>query len=93
MRATVDKKYSVVSNGKLMSVTPNTNGTRTFYWKMDTPYSNYLTSIVVGEFAEVKQVWNGIPIINYGYKNETKEVAATVKIFPTWSDFSLKKRA
>ncbi len=87
LKATVDKKYTVVSNGKLMSVTPNADGTRTFYWKMDTPYSNYLTSIVVGEFTDVKQIAGGIPVSNYGYKNETREVAATVKNLPDMINF------
>ncbi len=82
LTATVDKKYTVISNGALAETKDNTDGTRTFHWKMDTPYTNYLTSIVVGEYAEVKQEWNGIPIINYGYKNQSKEVAATVKNLP-----------
>ncbi|HQU86105.1 MAG TPA: M1 family aminopeptidase [Pyrinomonadaceae bacterium] len=80
LRATVDKKYFVVSNGKLMSKKENSDGTVTFYWKMDVPYSNYLTSIVVGEYAEIKNgEYQGIPVYAYGYKNEQKEVAATTK--------------
>jgi aminopeptidase N len=91
LRATVAKPFSVVSNGKLVSTTENTDGTRTFYWKMDTPYSNYLTSIVVGEFAPVEQNYDGIPIVNYGYPNETKEVAATVKNLPDMVKFFSEK--
>ncbi|MCD9187666.1 MAG: HEAT repeat domain-containing protein [Pyrinomonadaceae bacterium] len=80
LKATVDKKYFVVSNGKLMSKKENSDGTVTFYWKMDIPYSNYLTSIVVGEYAEIKNgEYQGIPVYAYGYKNEQKEVAATTK--------------
>jgi len=80
LKATVDKKYFVVSNGKLMSKKENSDGTVTFHWKMDIPYSNYLTSIVVGEYAEIKNgEYQGIPIYAYGYKNEQKEVAATTK--------------
>ena len=90
LKATVDKKYTVVSNGKLISDTENADGTRTAHWKMDTPYTNYLTSIVVGEYADIKQEWNGIPIHNFGYKNETKEVAATVKNLPDMLDFFSK---
>ena len=82
LTATVDKKYTVISNGALAETKDNADNTRTFHWKMDTPYTNYLTSIVVGEYAEVKQEWNGIPIINYGYKDQSKEVAATVKNLP-----------
>ncbi len=80
LRATVDKKYSVISNGKMVEDKANADGTHTVYWKMDTPYSNYLTSIVVGEYAEIKNgEYAGIPIYAYGYKNETKEVAETTK--------------
>ena len=50
LRATVAKPYTVISNGKLESTTENADGTRTFYWKMDTPYTNYLTSIVIGDY-------------------------------------------
>ena len=80
LKATVDKKYSVISNGALVEDKDNGDGTHTVYWKMDTPYTNYLTSIVVGEYAEVKTAnMQGIPVYAYGYKNETKEVAATTK--------------
>ncbi len=91
LKATVDKKFTVVSNGALVETKDNADGTRTFYWKMDTPYTNYLTSIVVGEYAEVKQDYAGIPIVNYGYKNESKEVAATVKNLPDMVKFFSEK--
>ena len=55
LRATVEKPFFVVSNGKLMSTKDNADGTRTFYWKMDQPYSNYLTSIVVMNTTPVEQ--------------------------------------
>ncbi|HEX9961945.1 MAG TPA: hypothetical protein VGB00_13505, partial [Pyrinomonadaceae bacterium] len=91
LSATVEKPFTVVSNGKLMNVKDNGDKTRTFYWKMDTPYTNYLTSIVVGEYAEVKQEYAGIPVINYAYPNETKEVAATVKRLPEMMRFFSEK--
>lgn len=88
LRATVDKKYTVVSNGSLVSKTSNPDGTVTFDWKMDTPYSNYLTSIVVAEYAEVKSgEYAGIPIYAYGYKNEAKEVYDTTKSVPDMVKF------
>ena len=87
LRATVEKPFTVVSNGKLMETKDNSDNTRTFYWKMDTPYTNYLTSIVVGEYKEVVQNFDGIPVINYGYTTESKEVAATVKNLPAAMKF------
>ena len=88
LRATVEKPYMVISNGKLMDVKDNKDNTRTYYWKMDTPYSNYLSSIVVGEFTEVKNgEYAGIPVYAYGYPSEQKEVAETTKRVPAMIKF------
>ncbi|MFL6466958.1 MAG: M1 family aminopeptidase, partial [Pyrinomonadaceae bacterium] len=87
LRATVTKPFFVVSNGKLVETKDNPDNTRTFYWKMDQPFSNYLTSIVVTETTPVVQDFEGIPVYNYGYTNETKEVAATVKNLPATMKF------
>ncbi|HQZ83483.1 MAG TPA: hypothetical protein PLR83_09695, partial [Pyrinomonadaceae bacterium] len=87
LRATVKKPFFVVSNGKLESTTENKDGTRTFYWKMDQPYANYLTSIVVAETTPVIQNFDGTPVYNYGYTNETKEVEATTKNLPATIKF------
>src|SRR5262245_9152163 len=88
LRATVEKPFSVISNGKLESVKDNADNTRTFYWNMEQPYSNYLTSIVVGEYSEVKGEYAGIPVNSYVYTKEhaagaetTKNLPATVKFF------------
>ena len=92
LRATVEKPYTVVSNGKLMDVKDNGDNTRTFYWKMDTPYANYLSSIVVGEYTEVQ---NGnyldVPVMAYGYPSEAKEVAETTKRVPAMVKFFSEK--
>ena len=87
IRVTVAKPFFVVSNGRLVETKENANNTRTFHWKMDQPYSNYLTSIVVSETTPVVQDFAGIPVYNYGYPNETKEVAATVKNLPATMKF------
>ena len=92
LRATVAKPYFVVSNGKLMETKENPDGTRTFYWKMDTPYSNYLTSIVVGEYTEIKNgEYDGKPVYAYGYPSEAKEVAETTKNLPATIKFFSEK--
>ncbi|MBK8304157.1 MAG: M1 family metallopeptidase [Chloracidobacterium sp.] len=87
IRATVAKPFFVVSNGKLMETRENADSTRTFHWKMEQPYTNYLTSIVVAETTPVVQDFDGIPVYNYGYVNETKEVAATTKNLPATMRF------
>ncbi len=86
-RFTVDKPFSVVSNGKLKDTKTNKDGTRTFHWVMDQPYSNYLSSVVVSETTPVVQDFEGVPVYGFGYTNETKEVAATVKNLPATLKF------
>src|SRR5215467_10023902 len=62
---TVEDKYQVISNGTLLSVKRDpVRKTVTYHWKMDQPFSSYLISVVVGEFAEVKQAYAGIPLIS-----------------------------
>ncbi len=88
LRATVQKPFTVISNGKLIDTKDNGDNTRTFYWKMDVPYANYLTSIVVGEYAEVKNgSYLDVPVVAYGYPSETKEVAETTKRVPAMIKF------
>lgn len=57
---TVDKKFVTLSNGKLLSSTPNADGTRTDHWQQEKPHAPYLFMMAVGDFAVVKdQPWRG----------------------------------
>lgn len=63
---TVEDKYQVIGNGTLLGVKRDSaRKTATYHWKMNEPHATYLTSIIVGEFAEIKQDYAGIPIISY----------------------------
>lgn len=75
--ATVDKNLTVVSNGVLASKKQNTNGTVSFHWKTMQPYANHQTSIVIGEYIDLKQSFNGIEIHNYSYPDEVDAVLAS----------------
>lgn len=74
---TVPDKYVTLSNGKLVSQTKNTNGTRTDYWKMDKKHAPYLFFMGVGDFSIVKDSWNGIPV-NYYVEKEYEPVAKEI---------------
>lgn len=91
LKATVEKPFQVISNGKLVEAKDNGNGTQTFHWKMDTPYANYLTSIVVGEFVEVKGEYAGIPVSTYVYTPWKKEGEITAKRLPAMVKFFSEK--
>jgi aminopeptidase N len=85
--ATVDRKLMAISNGSLIETKDNIDGTRTFHWKMDTPYANHLTSFVIGEYVDIKQNYEGIELHNFGYPNEAEAVAATVARLPDMVKF------
>jgi aminopeptidase N len=70
----VDDKYSVISNGALLEVKKDAaRHQATYHWKMDQPFSSYLVSIIVGEFAEIKEEYAGIPVITYVPKDKVGE--------------------
>lgn len=89
--ATVEKPMVVISNGKLISRRDNGDGTETFHWKMETPFANYLTSVVVGEYAEVKGEYAGIPVSSYVFPNELKEGQVSTKNLPAMVKFFSEK--
>ncbi|MDP4712376.1 MAG: alanyl aminopeptidase [Saprospiraceae bacterium] len=65
MILTVEDRFVTLSNGLLVSSEKNADGTRTDYWKMDLPHAPYLFMIAVGEYAVVKDDWQGIPVDYY----------------------------
>jgi aminopeptidase N len=73
MIATVEDRFQVISNGKLLTVRPDTaRRTKTWHWKMDQPFSSYLISIIVGEYAEIKDQYKGIPVVSYVYRDQVQ---------------------
>ena len=62
---TVEDRFKTLSNGLLKSSQKNNDGTRTDYWVMDLPHAPYLFMMAVGEFAVVKDDWNGMLLEYY----------------------------
>ena len=88
---TVEKPLSIISNGKLVSTRDNSDGTRTFDWKMDDPHATYLTSVVVGEYKAVEGEYAGVPVITYVYPNEFEEGKITASRLPEMVKFFSEK--
>ncbi|MDO9262140.1 MAG: M1 family metallopeptidase, partial [Flavobacteriaceae bacterium] len=74
---TVPKKYTTLSNGKLISQVQNLNATRTDYWKMDQAHAPYLFFMGIGEFSVVKDTWNG-KTVDYYVEKEYESVAKDI---------------
>jgi aminopeptidase N len=62
---TVPAKFTAVSNGKLLDVRENADGTRTFHWREEVAHPSYLNSLVVREYVRVEDVYDGVPVEYY----------------------------
>ena len=62
MVLTVPAKWITVSNGTLVSVKDDADGTKTWDWKQSGPLSTYLLTAVAGDFVEHEDTWRGIPL-------------------------------
>jgi len=66
MIVTVPGRMTAISNGALVKVTPRRPArTRTFHWKHNIPQPAYLVSLAVGEFSEIKDRWQRVPVLYY----------------------------
>lgn len=60
---TADTGMSVLSNGRLVSVTKTPDGRQQiWHWSQEKPASTYLYSIVAAHFAILRDSWRGIPV-------------------------------
>ena len=62
---TVDSGFKTLSNGLLIETINNNNGTYTWHWRNNLPAAPYLVFIGVGDYAIVKDKWNGIEVSYY----------------------------
>jgi len=68
MLVTVDSGLSVLSNGRLVDVTPASGGTqKVWHWAQERPASTYLYSIVAGPFTVLRDQWRGRPVDYWVY--------------------------
>ncbi len=92
MIVTVPQKYTAISNGTLVETKEKkTKGARTFHWKQDIPHPNYLTSLVVGEFALTREKVDGIELEYYVPKGREEDAKRsfenTSKMIQFFSDY------
>ncbi|MFQ5719387.1 MAG: M1 family aminopeptidase [Acidobacteriota bacterium] len=66
LSVTVPERFIAISNGKLTAVEDGPEvGKHTFVWEMPFAHAGYLNSLAIGEFDEIQQEWDGIPVRHY----------------------------
>ena len=69
--ATVQSSYSVLSNGRLASVTENREqSTKTFHWIQELPHSTYLFVLVAGPYVVIRDSLGRLPINYWVYPKD-----------------------
>ncbi len=69
--ATVPARFTVVSNGRLVSDRPVRGGLRTAHWSQERPASTYLISLVVAPLVKVSDRWRDVPVDYYVYPEDS----------------------
>jgi len=89
---TFDKNYRVLSNGSLVSVKNNSDGTKTWHYSMPHPHSTYLVMIGIGRY-DVKTVRskNGVPVHLWYYPDQPERVEPTYRYSAEAMDFLEKE--
>ncbi len=86
VRITAPAQLVSVSNGKLISTTTNTDGTRTYLWKNSYPIAQYLISIAVSNYAQYETPFTygnqTMPVTHYIYPETLPLVQANLALTP-----------
>jgi len=88
---TVDKKYTAVSNGELLAKVDNQDGTRTWHWRENFPMVGYLISFVIGEYVQVEDTCNGVPVNYWVYAENRHEAMRSFGKTPDMMKFFNEK--
>jgi len=89
---TVPSKYFALSNGKLVSVAEDKKQkTKTYHWKQEIPHVTYLITLTVGEFIELKDSYDGIPLLYYVPPGREEDARRSFKNTPDMIKFFSEK--
>lgn len=77
MILTVPADWVTISNGKLVGVTPQSNGMKTWDWVQSEPIATYLISVVAGQFDEKKAEWTGMPLQYLVPRGDSADIDST----------------
>lgn len=74
---TIEEKFKTLSNGTLTHSEINGDGTRTDFWEHKKPHAPYLVMMAIGDFAVVKDTWEGMTV-DYYVEKEYEQYARDI---------------
>nr|WP_245788633.1 M1 family metallopeptidase [Spirulina major] len=86
IRVQVPQPYRAISNGELIHT--ETVGNHTVYhWQQTQVHPTYLMTLAVGDFAELTDEWNGIPVTYYVEKGQEEAARLSMGKTPRMMEF------
>ncbi|MDJ0604755.1 M1 family metallopeptidase [Microcystis sp. M53602_WE12] len=90
IRVKIPQPYIAISNGELISVEP-VGEDRIYHWSQKQIHPTYLMTLAVGDFAELCDSWNGVPVTYYVEKGREEEGQRSMGKTPRMIEFFSQK--
>jgi aminopeptidase N len=86
LAATVPTGFTAVSNGRLVLDRKLPGGNHTVTWRQDKPSATYLVSLVVAPLVKISDVWRGVPVDYYVYREDSARARQLFRVTPDMID-------
>lgn len=86
IRVRVPKQYLAISNGELISTVADGEN-KIYHWSQKQVHPTYLMTLAVGDFAELRDEWQGKPVTYYVEKGRESDAQRTMGKTPKMIEF------
>lgn len=86
IRVQVPKPYQALSNGELVE-TVEAGDAKIFHWVQKQVHPSYLMTLAIGDFDEIRDEWDGIPVTYYAQKGRGEDAQRTMGKTPAMIEF------
>jgi aminopeptidase N len=90
IKVRIPKQFVAISNGELIS-TESVGDEKIYHWEQKQVHPTYLMTLAVGDFAELKDTWQDIPVIYYVEKGREEDGRRSMGKTPQMMEFLSQK--
>ncbi len=90
IRVRIPKQLTAISNGTLLSVSEE-GKEKIYHWSQEQVHPTYLMTLAVGDFAEIRDEWQGKPVTYYVDKGREEDARRSMGKTPQMIEFLSEK--
>lgn len=90
IRVRVPKQFTAISNGTLLSVSEE-GKEKIYHWSQEQVHPTYLMTLAVGDFAEIRDEWQGKPVTYYVDRGREDDARRSMGKTPQMIEFLSEK--